>query len=79
MRAVARPLDDHLVPGLARPAVDDDQDEGDDRAEHASRRLERLESLREFLENREDNLSVYGRITLEYGLRLGEAQLEWAK
>ncbi|WP_433435879.1 PadR family transcriptional regulator [Nonomuraea sp. CA-141351] len=48
-------------------------------AEHVGKQLEHLEGIREFLENREDNLSVYGRMTLEYGLRLGKAQVEWAE
>ncbi|QFY13777.1 PadR family transcriptional regulator [Nonomuraea phyllanthi] len=48
-------------------------------AELVRERLENLESVRGFLKEREDNLSVHGRITLEYGLRLGKAQLEWAE
>ncbi|MFI7634002.1 PadR family transcriptional regulator [Nonomuraea sp. NPDC049400] len=48
-------------------------------AEHVRKQLEHLEGIREFLENREDNLSVYGRMTLEYGLRLGKTQVEWAE
>ncbi|MEU6785820.1 PadR family transcriptional regulator [Nonomuraea angiospora] len=48
-------------------------------AEHVRKHVEHLEGIREFLENREDNLSVYGRISLEYGLRLGKAQQEWAE
>ncbi|MGI5292140.1 hypothetical protein ACQEVF_53820 [Nonomuraea polychroma] len=39
-------------------------------AELAGKHLESIEGIRAFLENRQDNLSVYGRITLEYGLRL---------
>ncbi|MGW0192228.1 PadR family transcriptional regulator [Nonomuraea sp. NPDC003201] len=48
-------------------------------AERVRKHVEHLEGLREFLENREDNLSAYGRISLEYGLRLGKAQQEWAE
>ncbi|MBE1588759.1 PadR family transcriptional regulator [Nonomuraea angiospora] len=48
-------------------------------AEHVRKHVEHLEGLREFLENREDNLSAYGRLSLEYGLRLGKAQQEWAE
>ncbi|MEV4107829.1 PadR family transcriptional regulator [Nonomuraea sp. NPDC049695] len=48
-------------------------------ADRVRKQLERLEGIREFLENRHDNLSEYGRMTLEYGLRLGKAQVEWAE
>ncbi|MFG6193492.1 PadR family transcriptional regulator [Nonomuraea sp. JJY05] len=48
-------------------------------AEHVRKHVEHLEGIREFLDDREDNLSVYGRISLEYGLRLGQAQQEWAE
>ncbi|MEV4010801.1 PadR family transcriptional regulator [Nonomuraea angiospora] len=47
--------------------------------EHVRKHVEHLEGIREFLENRDDNLSVYGRISLEYGLRVGKAQQEWAE
>ncbi|MEW9550083.1 PadR family transcriptional regulator [Nonomuraea sp. NPDC050783] len=42
-------------------------------------RLKHLESIRPFVEDGTDDLSRYGRIALEYGLRLGRAQQEWAE
>ncbi|MCK2214112.1 PadR family transcriptional regulator [Actinomadura sp. ATCC 31491] len=45
----------------------------------AAERVERLEGIRPFVEDGDDNLSRYGRIALEYGLRLGKAQQEWAE
>lgn len=45
----------------------------------AAERVERLEGVREFVESGDDDLSVYGRIALEYGLRLGRMQREWAE
>ncbi|MER7505017.1 PadR family transcriptional regulator [Nonomuraea pusilla] len=48
-------------------------------AEVAGERLERLEGIRSFVEDGKDNLSVYGRIALEYGVRLGQAQRQWAE
>ncbi len=47
-------------------------------SELAGKHLEGLERIRAFLENRQDNLSAYGRITLEYGVRLAKTQQEWA-
>ncbi|MFC4111224.1 PadR family transcriptional regulator [Nonomuraea zeae] len=48
-------------------------------AELAAKRLEYMESIRGFVEEGGDNLSVNGRIALEYGLRLGRVQREWAE
>ncbi|MGW0806088.1 PadR family transcriptional regulator [Nonomuraea sp. NPDC002799] len=47
--------------------------------ELTTKQLEQLESVREFVENGQDNLSVYGRIALEYGLRVGQGRREWAE
>ncbi|MER6944519.1 PadR family transcriptional regulator [Nonomuraea sp. NPDC000554] len=47
--------------------------------ELVAQHVERMEGMREYIESGEDNLSVYGRIALEYGLRLGKAQCEWAE
>ncbi|MEV0827838.1 PadR family transcriptional regulator [Nonomuraea rubra] len=49
------------------------------RAEEAAKDLEHIESIREFVESGTDNLSVYGRLALEYGLRLAKSQKEWAE
>ncbi|UBU13344.1 PadR family transcriptional regulator [Nonomuraea gerenzanensis] len=48
-------------------------------ADEAVKELEHLESIREFVESGTDNLSVYGRLALEYGLRLAKGQQEWAE
>ncbi|MFI6604102.1 PadR family transcriptional regulator [Nonomuraea sp. NPDC050536] len=49
------------------------------RAENVGKRLEHLEDIKPFVESGHDNLSVYGRLALEYGLRLGRVQREWAE
>ncbi|MFI6907910.1 PadR family transcriptional regulator [Nonomuraea sp. NPDC050394] len=48
-------------------------------AEIGRKGLEHLESIREFLEGGTDNLSVYGRLALEWGLRFTRTQQEWAE
>jgi PadR family transcriptional regulator AphA len=48
-------------------------------AEVIGKHLEHMESIRGFVEGGEDNLAVFGRIALEYGLRLGKVQQEWAE
>ncbi|AQZ67949.1 PadR family transcriptional regulator [[Actinomadura] parvosata subsp. kistnae] len=48
-------------------------------AEEAAKSLEHMESIRPFVESGADNLSVYGRLALEYGLRLAKSQKEWAE
>jgi DNA-binding PadR family transcriptional regulator len=48
-------------------------------AEIVGKHLEHMHAIKEFVESGEDNLSVYGRLALEYGLRLGAAQKEWAE
>ncbi|WP_219470239.1 PadR family transcriptional regulator [Nonomuraea rhizosphaerae] len=48
-------------------------------AELVTKHLEHMESIRNFVDSGQDNLSVYGRIALEYGLRLGTVQREWAE
>ncbi|MET8332909.1 PadR family transcriptional regulator [Streptosporangium canum] len=48
-------------------------------AELVAERLERLRGVQALLQGDQDNLSVYGTIVLEYGLRLGAAQQEWAE
>ncbi|WP_344488218.1 PadR family transcriptional regulator [Nonomuraea monospora] len=48
------------------------------KADEAVESLEHLKSIREFVESGTDNLSVYGRLAMEYGLRLAAAQKEWA-
>lgn len=50
-----------------------------EQAELAGKQLERMEGMREFVEAGQDNLSVYGRLALEYGLRLAKGQREWAE
>lgn len=47
--------------------------------EVAAKGLEELESMREFVDSGTENLSVYGRLALEYGLRLHRTQVEWAQ
>ncbi|MEU8246430.1 PadR family transcriptional regulator [Nonomuraea sp. NPDC048916] len=47
--------------------------------EFATGQLERMEGIRDLVEKGQDDLSVYGRIALDYGLRLGQAQREWAE
>lgn len=49
------------------------------RVEYVSKQLEYLEGIKPFVESGHDNLSVYGRLALEYGLRLGRVQREWAE
>jgi DNA-binding PadR family transcriptional regulator len=48
-------------------------------AELTAKQLDYMESIRGFVEEGTDDLSVYGRIALEYGLRLGQVQQEWAE
>jgi PadR family transcriptional regulator, regulatory protein AphA len=48
-------------------------------AELAAEKLANYESIRPFVESGDDNLSVYGRLALEYGLRLAKSQQEWAE
>ncbi|MEV0306109.1 PadR family transcriptional regulator [Nonomuraea fuscirosea] len=48
-------------------------------AELAAKQLEHIASIREFVERGDDNLSVYGRLALEYGLGLAESQRQWAE
>lgn len=50
-----------------------------DRIGRVSKVLEHLEAIKPMVESGDDNLSVYGRIVLEYGLRLGRVQNEWAE
>ncbi|MEU4509099.1 PadR family transcriptional regulator [Nonomuraea wenchangensis] len=50
-----------------------------DQADLAAERLAYMESIRPFVESGTDNLSRYGRIALEYGLRLSQVQREWAE
>ncbi|MBB5076135.1 PadR family transcriptional regulator [Nonomuraea endophytica] len=48
-------------------------------AEIGRKHLEYLESIRAFVEEGTDNLSVYGSIALEWGLRFTRTQQEWAE
>ncbi|MEU7744225.1 MULTISPECIES: PadR family transcriptional regulator [unclassified Nonomuraea] len=48
-------------------------------AEMAAERLAHLESIREFVESGQDNLSVYGRLVLEYGHHLSTTARDWAE
>jgi PadR family transcriptional regulator, regulatory protein AphA len=48
-------------------------------SEVIGKHLEHIRSIQEFVEEGQDNLSVYGRLALEYGLRLGAVQQEWAE
>ncbi|GES30756.1 PadR family transcriptional regulator [Streptomyces angustmyceticus] len=48
-------------------------------AERAARTRAALEHVEETTEWDEDMISVYGRIALEYGLRLSATQEEWAR
>ncbi|MEV0999679.1 PadR family transcriptional regulator [Nonomuraea sp. NPDC050202] len=48
-------------------------------AGEAAKDLEHMEGIREFVESGADNLSVYGRLALDYGMRLAKAQKEWAE
>lgn len=48
-------------------------------ADLAAENLEGLEGIRDFVNSGQDNLSVYGRIALEWGLRFSATQREWAK
>ncbi|MEV4565014.1 hypothetical protein AB0K12_14695 [Nonomuraea sp. NPDC049419] len=41
--------------------------------------MEHIESIREFVESGSDDLSVYGRLVLDYGRRLAQSQREWAE
>ncbi|MFD1932923.1 hypothetical protein ACFSKW_15715 [Nonomuraea mangrovi] len=50
-----------------------------DQATVAASRHEALEGIRAAVEEGDDNLSVYGRIVLEWGLRFTTAQREWAE
>ncbi|MEU7895510.1 PadR family transcriptional regulator [Nonomuraea sp. NPDC049152] len=45
----------------------------------ATSRHEALEGIRAAVEEGDDNLSVYGRIVLEWGLRFTTTQREWAE
>ncbi|MEO3873268.1 hypothetical protein ABGB18_31020 [Nonomuraea sp. B12E4] len=64
---------------LAQVAPEQARDYLRHQAEVAARQLEHLESIRGFVESGRDNLSVYGRLVLDYGVRLGKAQREWAE
>ncbi|MFI6297954.1 PadR family transcriptional regulator [Nonomuraea sp. NPDC050790] len=48
-------------------------------AEIGRKNLEHLENIREFVESGTDNLSMYGRLALEWGLRFTRTQQEWAE
>ncbi|MEU1386801.1 MULTISPECIES: PadR family transcriptional regulator [unclassified Nonomuraea] len=48
-------------------------------AEMVGKQLEHMEAIKGFVEGGQDNLSVYGRLALEYGLRLGAVQKAWAE
>ncbi|MEV4802633.1 PadR family transcriptional regulator [Nonomuraea sp. NPDC049421] len=48
-------------------------------AQLARKQLEHIESIRAFVESGSDDLSVYGRLVLDYGRRLAESQREWAE
>lgn len=48
-------------------------------AQLARKQLEHIESIRAFVESGGDDLSVYGRLVLDYGRRLAESQREWAE
>jgi PadR family transcriptional regulator, regulatory protein AphA len=48
-------------------------------AEHAQKGLEHLEGIRDLVESGTDQLSMYGRLALEYGLRMNRVQVEWAQ
>ncbi|YCK33536.1 PadR family transcriptional regulator [Actinomadura sp. ATCC 39365] len=48
-------------------------------AEMVGKQLEHMEAIKGFVESGQDNLSVYGRLALEYGLRLGAVQKAWAE
>ncbi|MFG2120709.1 PadR family transcriptional regulator [Streptomyces sp. NPDC048710] len=47
--------------------------------EMSAREHEQLEQLDEAIDWDDDNLSVYGRIALEYGLRFNAMRREWAE
>ncbi|MEW1637353.1 PadR family transcriptional regulator [Streptomyces sp. NPDC093801] len=47
--------------------------------DHSDEEYEALRALERSIDWGEDQLSVYGRIALEYGLRLNEMQREWAR
>jgi PadR family transcriptional regulator AphA len=49
------------------------------RAEAAADQREHLESIKEFVDQGTDDLSVYGRLALEWGLRFHAMQREWAE
>ncbi|WP_248962952.1 PadR family transcriptional regulator [Sphaerisporangium perillae] len=49
------------------------------RAESAAGTHERLSGLGEMVDQGQDDLSVYGRIALEWGLRYSAMQREWAE
>ncbi|MEV0351657.1 PadR family transcriptional regulator [Nonomuraea sp. NPDC050680] len=48
-------------------------------SEIAAKSLEQMESIKDFVESGQDNLSVFGRLALEYGLRVGTTQRQWAE
>ncbi|MCT7661709.1 PadR family transcriptional regulator [Mycobacterium deserti] len=48
-------------------------------AEHADAEVERLGLLRDSIEWADDDGLFYGRAALEYGLRLGAMEAEWAR
>ncbi|MDP9868110.1 MULTISPECIES: PadR family transcriptional regulator [Streptosporangium] len=48
-------------------------------AEVAERQRERLAALKQVVEREESDLSVYGRLALEWGLRFSAMQREWAE
>lgn len=48
-------------------------------ADEAAKNRADLEGIRGFVEAGSDNLSVYGRLALEWGLRFTDTQREWAE
>lgn len=64
---------------LGQLSRDEARDYLRDQAAVAATRHEALEGIRAAVEEGDDNLSVYGRIVLEWGLRFTTAQREWAE
>lgn len=48
-------------------------------SEIVTKHLEQMESIKDFVESGQDNLSVFGRLALEFGLRVGTTQRQWAE
>ncbi|WP_433514000.1 PadR family transcriptional regulator [Nonomuraea sp. CA-143628] len=48
-------------------------------SEIAGKSLEQMEGIKDFVESGQDNLSVFGRLALEYGLRVATTQRQWAE